>query len=127
MSTPLDSTKETGRISVENRTLFFAALSLTTLGISGLRPSLPPFLEKNCEIIDKQKENIEGKARGLRSGVYSVFIIALVAVSSMSYINRWSIKFGLPAICTTATTRIEGQQAPNSIASFLLRDMQKLQ
>ncbi|KAE8711672.1 hypothetical protein F3Y22_tig00110280pilonHSYRG00079 [Hibiscus syriacus] len=90
MSTPRVFTKEIGTcysyepkcISGEKISFFFAALLLTALGISGLRSSLPPLLEKNLEDTKKEEE----------------------IISSLSYINPWSIKFGVPAICTAAAT-----------------------
>ncbi|KAK8993146.1 hypothetical protein V6N11_033250 [Hibiscus sabdariffa] len=84
MSTPPVFTKETGGtctsyepdcITDDKRILLLAALILIAFGISGVCVLLP-----------------------------AVILIPLAAIISMSYIKPWSIKFGLPAICTTAAT-----------------------
>ncbi|KAL4346639.1 hypothetical protein GQ457_17G006700 [Hibiscus cannabinus] len=120
MSTPPVFTKETGGtctsyepdcITDEKRILLLAALILIAFGISGLRPSLHPFLKKQDEEAvqdNREEEQVKeiscGKCLGVCLLLPAVILIPLAAIISMSYIKPWSIKFGLPAICTTAAT-----------------------
>ncbi|KAK8617244.1 hypothetical protein V6N13_080162 [Hibiscus sabdariffa] len=113
MSSPPVFTKETGGtctsyepncITDEKKILLLSALILIAIGISGLRPSLDPFLKKQVEDTDKEEEISCGKCLGVCILLPAVILIPSAAIISMSYIKPWSIKFGLPAICTTAAT-----------------------
>ncbi|XP_022765838.1 protein NRT1/ PTR FAMILY 5.5 [Durio zibethinus] len=116
MSIPSVFAKETGGtctsyeptcISDEKRILFFTAFPLVAFGISGLRSSLVPFLKKHDkEMEGEDKEISGGEAIGLCFGLFAVSLIPSAAFLSLSYINPWTIKFGLPAICTTAATLV---------------------
>ncbi|KAK8613185.1 hypothetical protein V6N13_100955 [Hibiscus sabdariffa] len=123
MSTPPVFTKETGGtctsyeadcITDEKKILLLAALILIAIGISGLRPSLDPFLKKQVEdILEKQDEDNDkeekiscGKCLGVCILLPAAILIPSAAIISMNYIKPWSIKFGLPAICTTVATLV---------------------
>ncbi|XVE97043.1 hypothetical protein REPUB_Repub02eG0276500 [Reevesia pubescens] len=112
ISTPAILAKETGAtcasyepncISFEKRILFFIALSLIAFGIAGLKPCLSPFLKKHDDKIEGEEISAR-KAIGLCLGLIVVILIPVAAIFSLSYIKVWSIRFGLPAICTTAAT-----------------------
>ena len=81
------------------KALFYIALALTAIGISGHITSLEPFL-------NQQKLNQTGDRKKLWNcvGNFAVILLALIGSITLPYIKPWSVRFGIPAICTVLST-----------------------
>ncbi|XP_075510221.1 protein NRT1/ PTR FAMILY 5.5-like [Primulina tabacum] len=82
--------------------LFYTAMSLIAFGMAGHLTSFNTFLA----------EQMAGDEDGLDEstfwrfffGVLAVIIVTFVAVLGFPYIKPWSLRFGIPAICTLVAT-----------------------
>ena len=107
MSTPPDLSNVAGNCSAykpdcigdAQKALFYIALALTAIGISGHITSLEPFL-------NQQKLNQTGDRKKLWNcvGNFAVILLALIGSITLPYIKPWSVRFGIPAICTVLST-----------------------
>ena len=81
------------------KALFYIALALTAIGISGHITSLESFL-------NQQKLNQTGDRKKLWNcvGNFAVILLALIGSIALPYIKPWSVRFGIPAICTVLST-----------------------
>lgn len=79
------------------RILFYTGMALVAVGISGNKVSLRPFLAE-------QKDNPDEKISGMPSQILGFLGVAIVGVTgaiALPYIKPWTLRFGIPAICTT--------------------------
>ena len=81
------------------KALFYIALALTAIGISGHITSLESFL-------NQQKLNQTGDRKKLWNcvGNFAVILLALIGSIALPYIKPWSVRFKIPAICTVPST-----------------------
>ncbi|KAL2533843.1 Protein NRT1/PTR FAMILY 5.5 [Abeliophyllum distichum] len=109
MSTPPVLASSTGTckdykpecIGDTQKALFYTALALLAVGIAGHRVSLKPFLEEQKS---KSDDNDDKK---VICQILCMFIVAFFPVIggiALPYIKPWSIRFGVPAICTVVAT-----------------------
>lgn len=84
--------------------LFYTALALIAFGMSGHITTLGPFMaEQNIE----QAENINISAFWVFFGsLFGVILVPIIAGIAIPYIKPWSLRFGIPAICTVVATLI---------------------
>lgn len=79
------------------KVLFYTALSLVVVGIAGHMVSLVPFL-------DEQDTEKGRKFLFQLPGIIVVVIVGVIGAIALPYIKPWSIRFGVPAICTLVAT-----------------------
>jgi peptide/histidine transporter 3/4 len=77
--------------------LFYTALALIAIGMSGHITSLNSFLEL-------QNPGKDCKNPCQFMGAMVVIIVPVVGCIALPYIKPWSVKFGIPAICTVVAT-----------------------
>lgn len=90
--------------------LFYAALAFIAIGMSGHFTSLESFMGE--QFVQEMVDVLQGPhARTIsrwfwRSffGTYAVLILTFAAVLALPYIKPWSVRFGIPAICTLFAT-----------------------
>ena len=75
--------------------LFYTALAFLAIGISGHIASLESFLEQQMEENQTPRKVV---------AVVSVIIFSIVGCIALPYIKPWSVRFGIPAICTVVAT-----------------------
>ncbi|KAM3737654.1 hypothetical protein ACB098_09G072700 [Castanea mollissima] len=80
------------------KVLFYTALALIAIGISGHITSLESFLNQQQE--DNSKELRPSQA----AGGFGVILLPIVGCIALPYIKPWSVRFGIPAICTVVAT-----------------------
>ncbi|CAI9782402.1 unnamed protein product [Fraxinus pennsylvanica] len=81
------------------RILFYAAIVLIAVGISGHAISLGTFIAE--QFLDAiERADINGfSILTMFGGNIATFIITTVAVLGLPYIKPWSLRFGIPTIC----------------------------
>ena len=86
------------------KVLFYTALALIAIGISGHITSLDSFLEqqKGKPTGDQDNKDCENPCQIM--GAMVVIIVPVVGCIALPYIKPWSVKFGIPAICTVVAT-----------------------
>nr|XP_023870579.1 protein NRT1/ PTR FAMILY 5.5-like isoform X1 [Quercus suber]XP_023870580.1 protein NRT1/ PTR FAMILY 5.5-like isoform X1 [Quercus suber]XP_023870581.1 protein NRT1/ PTR FAMILY 5.5-like isoform X1 [Quercus suber] len=75
--------------------LFYTALAFLVIGISGHITSLDAFLKQQ-----DSKEPMPWQA----AGGFIVILLAIVGFIAIQLIKPWSVRFGMPAICTVVAT-----------------------
>ena len=90
------------------KVLFYTALVLIAIGISGHITSLESFLEQQKENQTSAQENSEkpkptATPRQVAGSLF-VVLLAIVGFIALPYIKPWSVRFGIPAICTVVAT-----------------------
>ena len=83
-----------GCIGDAQKVLFYTALALIAIGIAGHITSLESFL----------KQQMENQSPGKVVAGVSVIIFPVVGCIALPYIKPWSVRFGIPAICTVVAT-----------------------
>uniref|UniRef100_UPI001CB9070F protein NRT1/ PTR FAMILY 5.5-like n=1 Tax=Erigeron canadensis TaxID=72917 RepID=UPI001CB9070F len=119
-------------IGHSQKVLFYTALPLIAVGMAGHLVSLQPFIysqlelgyEKKLEAKRGSQKEHEAKQRikeepqakqGIEEepeaklilkipGLMMVWVVTIVGAVALPYIRPWSIRFGIPAICTLAAT-----------------------
>ncbi|XP_050243862.1 protein NRT1/ PTR FAMILY 5.5-like isoform X2 [Quercus robur] len=88
------------------KVLFYTALVLIAIGISGHITSLESFLEQQKENQTSAQENFEKPKLMPHQVAGSLFVVllAIVGCIALPYIKPWSVRFGIPAICTVVAT-----------------------
>lgn len=77
--------------------LFYTALCLIVVGIAGHMVSLVPFLN--------EQDTEKGRKFLLQlPGIIIVIIVGVIGAIALPYVKSWSIRFGVPAICTLVAT-----------------------
>ena len=84
-----------GCIGDAQKVLFYTALALIAIGIAGHITSFKSFLKQQME---------ENQRPGKVVAVVSVIILTIVGCIALPYIKPWSVRFGIPAICTVVAT-----------------------
>ncbi|XP_057497788.1 protein NRT1/ PTR FAMILY 5.5-like [Actinidia eriantha] len=110
MSTPPVLAKATGTCSAYEpqcigqgqQILFYTALVLIAVGLSGHLVSLGTFMaEQFVEVV----ENFTTRSCvALFARSYIAVLIPIGGVLAISYVKLWSVRFGIPAICTVVAT-----------------------
>ncbi|KAM0061219.1 putative proton-dependent oligopeptide transporter family, MFS transporter superfamily [Helianthus debilis subsp. tardiflorus] len=95
-------------IGYTQKVLFYTALSLIAVGMDGHMVSLAPFLDLNTKS-ENDDNNENGKGKGNKilvqiPGLIMVLIVILAAGIGLPYIKPWSLRFGIPAICSVVAT-----------------------
>ncbi|KAH6777722.1 hypothetical protein C2S52_006679 [Perilla frutescens var. hirtella] len=110
MSTPPVLAKSTGTckqyepgcIGRTQKVLFYTGMALIAVGTAGNLVSVKPFLEE-------QEEVQNNASRGNNSATIDIWklpafiivvIVPVVGAIALPYIKPWSLRFGIPAICT---------------------------
>ena len=88
------------------KVLFYTALVLIAIGISGHITSLESFLEQQKENQASAQENSEKPMPRQVAGSLFVVLLAIVGCIALPYIKPWFVRFGIPAICTVVATFI---------------------
>ncbi|KAL2480469.1 Protein NRT1/PTR FAMILY 5.5 [Abeliophyllum distichum] len=81
--------------------LFYTGLALVVIGGCGHITSWAQFAS---EQINEEEEIKNGTRCCNCFGLYTVIITTIVAVIVLSYVKLWSIRFGIPAICSLVAT-----------------------
>ncbi|XP_024030021.1 protein NRT1/ PTR FAMILY 5.5 isoform X2 [Morus notabilis] len=108
MSTPPVLSKVAGTCSeykpecvgIGQKTLFYTALALIAVGLSGHVTSLSILTEEH-----KKSSGNQDKLH-LYLGVFAVILVPLIGAVAIPYIKPWSIRFGVTAICSVMATLI---------------------
>ncbi|KAA8516316.1 hypothetical protein F0562_016609 [Nyssa sinensis] len=107
MSTPPVLSKSTGTCSAyrpecigdTQRVLFYTALALIAVGISGHLVSLESFLNES-----QMEDDDGGKTPWKIGGIFGVVLVPIIGGIALPYIKPWSIRFGIPAIFSLVAT-----------------------
>ncbi|KAL3839417.1 hypothetical protein ACJIZ3_024008 [Penstemon smallii] len=105
MSTPPALANSTGMckeyepncIGHTQRVLFYTGMALVAVGMSGNSISVKPFLVE-------QKYDMKLKSIKQLPGFILVVLVPIVGAIALPYIKPWSLRFGIPAICTAFAT-----------------------
>ncbi|KAL7136278.1 hypothetical protein ABFS83_10G018800 [Erythranthe nasuta] len=82
--------------------LFYVAMPLIAFGMGGHMTSWNIFM---AEQFSGEEDNLdEGTFRRFFCSVLAVVIVTFVAVLGLPYVKPWSLRFGIPAICTLVAT-----------------------
>ena len=76
------------------KVLFYTALALIAIGISGHITSSESFLKQQMEIPTPWQV----------AGGFGMILFPMVGCIALPYIKLWSVRFGIPAICTVVAT-----------------------
>ncbi|KAM7461464.1 hypothetical protein LguiA_029585 [Lonicera macranthoides] len=83
------------------KVLFYTALALIAVGISGHVVALQSFYEQNKS--NTKNEN-ETKILWQALGLVGVVLVAVIGGIALPYIRPWELRFGIPAICALVAT-----------------------
>ncbi|PWA39790.1 proton-dependent oligopeptide transport (POT) family protein [Artemisia annua] len=95
----------------KDKVLFYIALPLIAVGMAGHLVSLEPFL--NLQIQTEKKDQAEDDSKKAEDdsktpwqilGSIMVVIVAIAGGIGLPYIKPWSVRFGIPAICSVVAT-----------------------
>ncbi|XP_021888602.1 protein NRT1/ PTR FAMILY 5.5 isoform X2 [Carica papaya] len=108
MSTPSVLAKSAGNcredkpecVGEEQKILFFLALALLAVGMSGQSTSIGGFMQDQAEETEEE-ETGGGK---ICLGTCGVILIPIIAIIVIALVKPWSIRFGIPAICSLMAT-----------------------
>ncbi|KAL9170749.1 hypothetical protein ABFS82_04G167200 [Erythranthe guttata] len=79
------------------KTLFYTGMAFVAVGIAGHLVSLHPFLE--------EQQDRPNDAGHIQVGGYTLLVLlSLTGAIALPFIKPWSIRFGIPAICTALAT-----------------------
>ena len=86
--------------------LFYTALALIAIGISGHVTSLESFVNNQINNQTSDRDDLEKpKTTPLQlAGSFGVILFPIVGCIALPYIKPWSVRFGIPAICTVVAT-----------------------
>ncbi|XP_059647155.1 protein NRT1/ PTR FAMILY 5.5-like [Cornus florida] len=109
MSTPPVLSKSTGNCSAykpecighTQKILYYTALALIAVGISGHAVSFDAFFKKQT---NGQTKEDGRKVPWQCAGLFIVVIVSIIGGIALPYIKPWSIRFGIPSICTVVAT-----------------------
>lgn len=81
------------------KVLFYTGMALIAVGVAGNNVSVKPFLE--------EQEEMEGPNVLVKlAGAVFVVVVALTGAIALPYIKPWTLRFGIPAICTVVATAL---------------------
>ncbi|KAK4478498.1 hypothetical protein RD792_013975 [Penstemon davidsonii] len=86
--------------------LFYTAMALIAFGMSGHMTSLGSFMaEQLVELDDGDSDQFdESTFWRFFCSILAVIIFTFIAVIALPFIKPWSLRFGIPAICTLVAT-----------------------
>ncbi|XP_042486391.1 protein NRT1/ PTR FAMILY 5.5 isoform X3 [Macadamia integrifolia] len=87
--------------------LFYISLVLIAFGMAGHISSLGPFIMD--QVPPEAGGNVEAppnEAPYVCLAIFAMVLVPIIAVFALPYIKPWSIRFGIPAICTLVSTLI---------------------
>ncbi|XP_057767470.1 protein NRT1/ PTR FAMILY 5.5-like [Salvia miltiorrhiza] len=89
-------------IGPTQKPLFYAGMALIAVGVAGNNVSLKPFLQ------EQEDRNLDAAPNFCLkiAGAVFVAIVALVGAIALPYVKPWSLRFGIPAICTVVATAL---------------------
>ncbi|CAL5422697.1 unnamed protein product [Camellia sinensis] len=110
MSTPPVLSKSTDTCSAykpecighTQKALFYTALSLIAVGISGHTVSLPPFF--TAQTTASNDRDTGRKLLWQIVGIFGIILVPIIGGIALPYIKQWSVRFGIPAICSLVAT-----------------------
>ncbi|KAI7996621.1 Protein NRT1/ PTR FAMILY 5.5 [Camellia lanceoleosa] len=110
MSTPPVLSKSTHACSAykpecighTQKALFYTALSLIAVGISGHTVSLPPFF--TAQTTASNDRDTGRKLLWQIVGIFGIILVPIIGGIALPYIKQWSVRFGIPAICSLVAT-----------------------
>ncbi|CAL5321124.1 unnamed protein product [Camellia sinensis] len=113
MSTPPVLAKATATCSLYKpecigegeKILFYTALALVAIGVSGHLILLSTFMvEQLTEVV---RDNLTMRScLSLFLGTYATILIPIGGIIAISFIKIWSLRFGIPVICSVVATLI---------------------
>ncbi|KAK9054974.1 hypothetical protein SSX86_026053 [Deinandra increscens subsp. villosa] len=86
------------------KVLFYTALPLIAVGMAGHLVSLPPFVELQTKAENENENENENKIFMQIAGLIMVLVVMLVGGIGLPYVKPWSLRFGIPAICSVVAT-----------------------
>ncbi|KAE8099246.1 hypothetical protein FH972_017243 [Carpinus fangiana] len=87
------------------KALFFTALVLIAVGKSGNLTSIKSFRDQQqMEIKRPSDQEVERKMPWKLAGMLAVILLPIFGGIALPFIKPWSVRFGIPAICTIAAT-----------------------
>ncbi|KAL5740433.1 hypothetical protein ACOSQ2_029613 [Xanthoceras sorbifolium] len=85
--------------------LFYTALALIAFGLSGHLTSLGSFMGE--QMTESGTEDISGRSFWVFFlSLFGVILVPIIAAIALPYIKPWTLRFGIPAICTVVATLI---------------------
>ncbi|KAL1563617.1 protein NRT1/ PTR FAMILY 5.5-like [Salvia divinorum] len=81
------------------KVVFYSGMALIAVGVAGNNVSLKPFLQEQR---DREGPNLFVKI----AGAVFVVAVALTGAIALPYIKPWTLRFGIPAICTVVATAL---------------------
>ncbi|KAK1561818.1 hypothetical protein Q3G72_001257 [Acer saccharum] len=84
--------------------LFYTALALIAFGLSGHLTSLGGFMEE--QMIEAEADISMGGFCMFFWSMFGVILVPIIAAIALPYIKPWTLRFGIPAICTVVATLI---------------------
>ncbi|GKA14078.1 NRT1/ PTR family 5.5-like protein [Tanacetum coccineum] len=91
-------------IGHSQKVLFYISLPLIAVGMAGHLVSLKPFLNLQIQTEKEDKAEDDAKTHWQILGSIMVVIVGIVGGIGLSYIKPWSVRFGIPAICSVVAT-----------------------
>jgi peptide/histidine transporter 3/4 len=87
------------------KALLYTALALIAVGISGHTTSLESFKKQQEELDQRSNGQVDLRRRllDLFANIV-VLLLPIVGGIALPYIKPWSVRFGIPAICTVVAT-----------------------
>ncbi|KAH6822913.1 hypothetical protein C2S53_020048 [Perilla frutescens var. hirtella] len=81
------------------KVLFYTGMALIAVGVAGNNISVKPFLQ------EQEDRNENDRTAYLKiAGAIFVVVVALTGAIALPYIKPWTLRFGIPAICTAVAT-----------------------
>ncbi|KAF4353348.1 hypothetical protein F8388_015759, partial [Cannabis sativa] len=117
MSTPPVLADATGTCSAykpecigeAQKVLFYTALALIVMGMAGHSTSLNSLMIEHATIKRQTQEEEEVQASQIWSfcfGMFGMVIVYIAIILAITFIKPWSLRLGIPAICTVIATTI---------------------
>ncbi|PIN25042.1 H+/oligopeptide symporter [Handroanthus impetiginosus] len=84
-------------IGQTQKVLFYTGMALVAVGMAGNLVSVKPFLREQQDESDDKAETINC----LKLPAFTlVVLVAVIGAFALPYVKPWSLRFGIPAICT---------------------------
>lgn len=85
--------------------LFYIGMALTAIGVAGNLVSVKPFLDEQKESNEDGNNAGVGAKELCKLPVFILMIfVPIVGSIALPYVKPWSLRFGIPAICTAVAT-----------------------
>lgn len=113
--------------------LFYTGMALIAVGVAGNSVSVKPFLK------EQEDRDDDDRTIWLKIAVaILVVVVALTGAIALPYIKPWTLRFGIPAICTVVATVLfltglccfqydsngpEGSQVPGMFRAFAMKTL----